>query len=83
MTFNDPFSQQLFMLGVMASSPLLYLLSKSITRYMLNRFMADEIINIRYFEQGRLTTTVIIKTKTDGSVAQKIKQYQERSHDRA
>ena len=77
MIFDAPFAQLLFSLGLIASAPLLFSISKAATRFLLNRFMADEIINVRYVEDGRVTAKVTIKSKTDGSVVTKIKMYQE------
>ncbi len=59
-------------IGLIAISPMLAILSNRVSKYLLDRYVADEVLVITYKSCGRTTSRVIIKTKSDGSTAAKI-----------
>lgn len=72
----------LFMsLGLIAISPLIAILSSRISKYLLDKYVADEILIITYTTNGVIDSRVTIKTKTDGSTAAKIKRYGESTNE--
>ncbi|KPY66143.1 hypothetical protein ALP50_03597 [Pseudomonas syringae pv. spinaceae] len=58
--------------GLMIISPFLAILSHRVSKYLLDMYVADEVLIITYMEQGQPVAQVTIKTKSDGAVAKKI-----------
>lgn len=58
--------------GLIIISPFLAILSHRVSRYLLDMYVADEVLIITYMEQGKPVARVTIKTKSDGATAKKI-----------
>jgi len=59
-------------LGLIVISPFLAILSHRVSKYLLDIYVADEVLIVTYVEHGKPTSRVTIKTRSDGSVARKI-----------
>lgn len=59
-------------IGLIAVSPLIAKLSSAISKYVLDTYIADEILIVTYKTNGKIDSQVTIKTRSDGSIASKL-----------
>jgi len=73
MVLNENIALLFIYIGMIVLSPFAFKFFRTLARYIFNRFIADEIIDITYMKNGCVVSRVRIKTKSDGSTVSKIR----------
>lgn len=81
MELDRNFSLALIYIGLIILSPFIWKISRAIAHYIFNRYLASEILHISYTSNDNVEFRVTIKTKSDGSVSQKISKARASRHD--
>lgn len=71
----------LIYIGLIIISPFIACFSWYASRYFLDLYIADEILIINYFENGKSVSEIKISAMTDGRVAEKILAAKESCHE--
>lgn len=58
--------------GLLAIAPLLAKLSHRVSKYLLDTYVADDILIVTYLTNGKVDSRITIKTKSNGSIVRKM-----------
>ncbi|MEE4675708.1 hypothetical protein V2K57_13270 [Pseudomonas alliivorans] len=68
-------------LGLIMFSPFLAVLSWNLSRYILDVYVADEVVIVTFLENGRPTSKIKISAMRKGNIVQQIKAQKDIVHE--